>query len=671
MGLKMGKSDTEYTVGLNTKKFDKEQGKLDNQFRKMKISADNFGKSTGMSLLTMTVGAGGAVLAFKALGDVIGQVSEGITKYNTQAKAEATLDQTLKSTGYAAGLTAVEIKNLSSELQSMTVYGDEAILASSNLLLTFKQVGEETFPRAQKAILDVSAAMGQDLKSSSIQVGKALNDPIAGMTAMSRVGITFTDTQKELVKGFVETNDLASAQAVILTELESQFGGVAEAQAKLFDGTVKQVGNLYGDIQEKTGKGFTEEMTKPLQDLLASLTAASPELMSLAESFGSIAGALISVPTNALTGWIDLFAAYSAGSTASISNPILKAQSQAQDDLTETLKNALKSVGGGDIGTQLQNREVTKNFGGRSAIQELFLNAEKGNLGALRTISTNDRLNEIYNLSIKRVKALNDAFATTQKAIEDNSLNGGGIVGDSNAPGLGGSTKAEKVFDAEKELDLIAANRLQANTQYASTGIDIDAYEKEQMAILDQEDRDIANQILEQAREDQKIAQEQALNDRIAFYDNTTSIIENSETAIMSIHQVWASNMLSIQAQGMADLTSATSNILQSIGGLTGNSSLLSGSGLIGGLSIAGAAFGLLGGVASLFEDDDNSSASDYSTDSTANSTTTANIVSSAPDIKITSNFTLNTNYADAEGVNQFFTEEMLPRMKEQLAGTI
>ena len=200
----MAKADVEYDVDLNTKKFNKESKNLDNQFRKMKISSTDFGKSGTMSLATMAVGAGTAVVAFAAFGKAIDQVTVGIEKFNVQQKAEATLEQTLKSTGFAAGLTAIEIKNMASELQALTVYGDEAIIGSSNLLLTFKNIGEDVFPRAQKAILDVSAAMGQDLKTSSIQVGKALNDPITGMTAMSRVGITFTDVQKDLVKGFVE-----------------------------------------------------------------------------------------------------------------------------------------------------------------------------------------------------------------------------------------------------------------------------------------------------------------------------------------------------------------------------------------------------------------------------------------------------------------------------------
>jgi hypothetical protein len=89
------------------------------------------------------------------------------------------------------------------DLQKVTTFGDEAIISSQALLLTFTQVGEEAFPRAQKSILDVATAMGTDLKSATLQVGKALNDPIQGITALTRSGIQFSESQKAVIKQMV------------------------------------------------------------------------------------------------------------------------------------------------------------------------------------------------------------------------------------------------------------------------------------------------------------------------------------------------------------------------------------------------------------------------------------------------------------------------------------
>ena len=101
-----------------------------------------------------------------------------------QQRVEAQLAATLESTGHAAGLSAGQLTTMASELQNVSTFGDEAIIASQSLLLTFTKIGGDVFPRAQAAILDTATAMGTDLKAASLQVGKALNDPIAGVSAL-------------------------------------------------------------------------------------------------------------------------------------------------------------------------------------------------------------------------------------------------------------------------------------------------------------------------------------------------------------------------------------------------------------------------------------------------------------------------------------------------------
>ena len=209
--------------------------------------------------------------SFKALAGpvAIGAVLAGVIKigkeseraFQIQEAAEKTLEQTIKATGSAAGLTAIELTNLASSLQEVTTYGDEAIIGAESLLLTFKDIGEDVFPRALESILDVSQAMGTGLKESSVQLGKALNDPVGGISALTRVGIQFTDAQKDLIKSFVESGETAKAQSVILDELESQFGGVARAAAQTSEGGVKQLNNSYGDLQETIGGVISGALT--------------------------------------------------------------------------------------------------------------------------------------------------------------------------------------------------------------------------------------------------------------------------------------------------------------------------------------------------------------------------------------------------------------------------
>ena len=55
-------------------------------------------------------------------------------------------------------------------------------------------------------------------------LGKALNDPVKGITALSKVVVTFTEDQKKMIKTMVETGDAAGAETVILDDLAKEFG---------------------------------------------------------------------------------------------------------------------------------------------------------------------------------------------------------------------------------------------------------------------------------------------------------------------------------------------------------------------------------------------------------------------------------------------------------------
>lgn len=209
-----------------------------------------------------------------------------VSQYQADAAAAAKLSATLKATGYAAGFTTSELKEQAAQLQKNTGVGDETIMSMQGILATFKNVRGDVFTRATSAILDMGAAMGKagkgsaDVEAAVIQVGKALNDPIKGMAALSRVGIQFTEQQKEQIEGLQESGDLQAAQAIILKELETQFGGTAKAVADSAGGMM-QLKAVLGDAQEEVGrvivesnvfKGVIEKVTKAVEDLIESGT---------------------------------------------------------------------------------------------------------------------------------------------------------------------------------------------------------------------------------------------------------------------------------------------------------------------------------------------------------------------------------------------------------------
>jgi len=178
---------------------------------------------------------------------------EAIALAKIQEDAEKRLETVIKATGQAAGYNIDQLKNMASAMQQVTTVGDEVILGGMAILATFKNVREEAFERTTKVALDMSEVMGQDLKSSMVMIAKAMNDPIANLSAMSRAGVQFTKDQKDMVKQLWESGKQMEAQNVILKEMESQFGGVSEAMRNTFSGATKAAANALGDVKEEIG----------------------------------------------------------------------------------------------------------------------------------------------------------------------------------------------------------------------------------------------------------------------------------------------------------------------------------------------------------------------------------------------------------------------------------
>lgn len=185
----------------------------------------------------------------------------GWDEYNEGAKVAAQTTAVLKSTAGAANVTAKEVDNLAVALMNKSGVDDEAIKSGENLLLTFTNIqnkvgkGNDIFTQATKIMLDMSVALGQDTKSSAIQLGKALNDPIKGITALQRVGVSFTQAQRDQITALVEAGNTMKAQKIILAELTKEFGGSARAAGKTFAGQLsilhERLNNFLGLVVQK------------------------------------------------------------------------------------------------------------------------------------------------------------------------------------------------------------------------------------------------------------------------------------------------------------------------------------------------------------------------------------------------------------------------------------
>lgn len=241
--------------------------------------------------------------ALRAVGEAAKAVAafsifRSIIRETVEAQAsQAQLVAALKSTRGASAEVAESLSAHAQALSRVTAFGDEAVIGAQSLLLTFTRVGGETFPRATQAILDMSVAMGQDLKSSALQIGKALNEPVEGLTALSRAGVQFTSEQEVMIKKMVEAGNVAGAQAIILRELETQFGNSAAAARDTLGGALAALKNSWGDLIEKMGEdssgGFRvaiERMVQGLRYLEANWSALEAAVFSVLAGISKMAG---------------------------------------------------------------------------------------------------------------------------------------------------------------------------------------------------------------------------------------------------------------------------------------------------------------------------------------------------------------------------------------------
>ena len=258
-------------------------------FRGIKNEVQDSSKATGGFLSLLKTGAG-AVAAFFAAGKLKQWAGEMLNFFNIQAKADAQLQAVLKSTNNAAGRSIQQLKDQASALQGVTLFGDEQTEQAQALLLTFTQIKEEVFDESIPLIQDMATAMATasgeavDLKAASLQLGKALNDPIKGVSALTKVGVSFTEQQKEQIKQMVAAGKVAEAQRLILAELRKEFGGSAEAAARAGTGGMTQLTNKFNDVLEVGGRVLNHVM-KPFIVIANSLVDWLGRMASGLESF--------------------------------------------------------------------------------------------------------------------------------------------------------------------------------------------------------------------------------------------------------------------------------------------------------------------------------------------------------------------------------------------------
>lgn len=266
-------------------KFKDDMGKAADEVAKFASSVEKQGariESAGKKLslaLTVPLVAFGykAVEAGKQAAQAMGQVEAALT-----------------STGGRSGRTAEQLQQSAAALEQISTFDKTDILAGvSASLLRFGNIQGPIFDEAQKAVVNLATRLGMDLPNAAKLVGKALNQPATGLTALNRAGVQFTKSQKDMVASLIATGRGLDAQKLILAELDREFGGAAEAARK--NDPFAVLNNSLRDLAETAGPLIVAAIT-PITEALKGLAdwfdTLSPTMQKVVVYAGLFAAAL-------------------------------------------------------------------------------------------------------------------------------------------------------------------------------------------------------------------------------------------------------------------------------------------------------------------------------------------------------------------------------------------
>lgn len=235
-----------------------------NYIQQMKKAQDTTGV---MNKSLTTTGSGFSKLASIAAkaGAIIGLglgIKDMITKASSAQLVLTQMDTVLKSTAGAAGMSKTALTQFAEAQGKSTLFSNRMVESGENLMLTFTGIGKKVFPSTMKAAEDMSQAMGTDLNSTVLTLGKALNSPVDGMSKLQKQGVTFTKQQKDQVAAMAKVGNVAGGQAIMLKELQKEFGGSAAAAGKTFAGQLTILKNSMSGVEASLGGALLPYLQK-------------------------------------------------------------------------------------------------------------------------------------------------------------------------------------------------------------------------------------------------------------------------------------------------------------------------------------------------------------------------------------------------------------------------
>lgn len=230
---------------------------LNKELDKSNQSADDTAsglKGLGGALTELVAPLAGMVSGVAAVGFAM----ESLTAAGDDERWELGLREQIAFTGNAAKLTVEQMKALTEQVTSNTFATEESAQKSVSVMASFMSVQDQNFTRAIYLAQDLAEVLGSDMSGAAMQLGKALENPANGISAMADSGVTFTEQQKQVIMSLVETGQKAEAQKLIMDAVAGQLGNTGTAAAKGYAGAVDQMGKSWDNLKGVVGGTLLE-----------------------------------------------------------------------------------------------------------------------------------------------------------------------------------------------------------------------------------------------------------------------------------------------------------------------------------------------------------------------------------------------------------------------------
>ena len=278
-----------------------------------------------------------------AMATLKNQMGELAQAYQAQSEAETKLAEVMRQRMAASDEEIDSIKRLASEQQRLGVIGDEVQLAGAQQVATFltqKSSIATLLPAMNNLIAQQRGlnATQQDAQSIGNLLGKAMQGQTSALT---RVGITFSEAQAQVMKFGTE-----SERAAMLAEIITQNVGEMNAALAATDaGKQKQLANAMGDLRERLGEVASAAM--PYVTMASGVMTACGALVQLTQA---VKMANIAIAANPIMLAVSAVAALAAGlmvayrSSEEFREIVDNAMNRAKEAFSEALE-ALRPLG--------------------------------------------------------------------------------------------------------------------------------------------------------------------------------------------------------------------------------------------------------------------------------------------------------------------------------------